>query len=129
MKKVISFIILLMPVLVSAQDFSAMDPQKMQVMMQKAQQMQVCMQNIDQVKMHEFQQRAKQMGEDVEALCSAGKRVQAMSRAMTFSAEISSNAAMQQVKKCGEIMQGVVPDLLGMAEAYQDDGSSQHICD
>ncbi|NOQ76809.1 MAG: hypothetical protein GQ475_03250 [Methylococcaceae bacterium] len=129
MKKVISIIILLMPVLVSAQDFSAMNPQKMQAMMQKAQQMQVCMQNIDQVKMHEFQQRAKQMSEDVQALCSAGSRAEAMNRAMAFSDEIASNTAMQQVKKCGEIMQGVVPDLLGMAEAYQDDGSSQHICD
>jgi len=129
MKKVISIIILLMPVLVSAQDFSAMDPMKMQAMMEKAKQMQVCMQNIDQVKMHEFQQRAKQMSEDVQALCSAGSRTEAMDRAMAFSADIASNTAMQQVKKCGEIMQGVVPDLLGMAEAYQDDGSSQHICD
>jgi len=122
-------IILLMPVMVSAQNFPGADPQTMQDMMKKAQEMQVCMQNVDQAKMQAFQQRAKNMADAVTALCSAGKRDEALSKAMLFSKEVASDKAMQQIKRCAEIMKGVMPDFIEMSKSYKGDGSNQHVCD
>lgn len=129
MKNTIYFVILLMPILVSAQNIPGGDPQKMQAMMQKAQEMQACMQNVDQTEMKAFQQRVKQIGEEVKGLCTAGKRAEALNKAMSFSKEIASDTTMQKMKKCGEIMQGFMPDFSEITQAYQDDGSKGHICD
>lgn len=129
MKNTIYFAILLMPILVSAQNFPGGDPQKMQAMMLKAQEMQACMQNVDQTEMKAFQQRVKQIGEEVKGLCTAGKRAEALNKAMSFSKEIASDTTMQEMKKCGEIMQGFMPDFSEITQAYQDDGSKGHICD
>jgi hypothetical protein len=129
MKNTIYAAILLMPILVSAQNIPGVDPQKMQAMMQKAQEMQACMQKVDQTEMKAFQQRVKQTGEEVKALCSAGKRAEALSKAMSFSKEIASSTTMQEMKKCGEIMKGFMPDFSEITRAYQDDGSKGHICD
>lgn len=129
MKNTIYFVILLMPILVSAQNIPGGDPQKMQAMMQKAQEMQACMQNVDQTEMKAFQQRVKQIGEEVKGLCTAGKRAEALNKAMSFSKEIASDTTMQEMKKCGEIMQGFMPDFSEITQAYQDDGSKGHICD
>ncbi len=129
MKIAIYFAILLMPALVSAQTIPGADPQKMQEMMQKAQEMKACMQNVDQTKMKAFQQRVKQTGEEVKALCSAGKRDEALNKAMSFSKEIASDTTMQEMKKCGEIMKGFMPDFSEITQAYQDDGAKGHVCD
>ena len=129
MKNTIYFAILLMPILVSAQNIPGVDPQKMQAMMQKAQEMQACMQNVDQTEMKAFQQRLKQTGDEVKGLCTAGKRAKARSKAISFSKEIASSTTMQEMKKCSEIMKGFMPDFSEITQAYQDDGSKGHVCD
>lgn len=121
--------ILLMPIVVSAQNFPGGNPQEMQALMQKAQEVQVCMQKVDQDKMQVLQQRVKQIGEDVKTLCSAGKRDEAHSKAMSFSKEVLSNPIMQEMKKCSEIMEGFMPDFSEIIQSSQDDGSGQHVCD
>jgi len=129
MKNTIALIMLLIPLMVSAQGFPGGDPQQMQVMMQKAKEMQACMQHVDQVKMQAFQQRAQRMGEEVKALCAAGKRDEALNTAISYSQEIAADSAMKEVKRCAEIMKGVMPDLSADISDYKDDGSEQHICD
>ena len=129
MKKVVCFVTLLMPVLASGGNFPGGNQQDMQIMMQKAQEMQACMQNIDQVKMQAFQQRAQQLGAEIKALCAAGKRSEAVAKAMVFSREMVADSSIQEMKKCGEMMKGFMPDLTNIAETYVDDGSKGHLCD
>ncbi|MFW5443818.1 MAG: hypothetical protein ACKE51_05885 [Methylococcaceae bacterium] len=129
MRVLTCFMMLLMPVLVCAQNFAGMDPEQMQAMMEKAEEMQVCMQNIDQSKMRGFEQRGKQMGAEVKALCDAGKREAAVSKAMSFSKEIAADVTIQEMKQCAEIMQGFMPDLLDIAKTFEQGNSEAHICD
>jgi len=91
--------------------------------------MQACMQHVDQVKMHAYQQRATRFGEQVKALCADGKRAEALSTAISFSQEIAADSVMKEVKRCSEIMQDSMPGLPAAISDYQDEGSDQHICD
>ena len=120
---------LLMPLLLSAQNFPVANPQQMQLMMQKAKEMQACMQHVDQVKMQAFQQRAMRMSEEVKALCAAGQRAEALSTAISFSKETAADSAMKEVKRCSEIMQDGMPDFSAAISDYQEGSSDQHICD
>ena len=106
-----------------------MDQQQMQAMMQKTQEMQTCMQNVDESEMQAFQQRAEKMGAEVKALCAAGKRAEAQNKMMSFAKELNNDDTMQTLKKCGEIMQGMMPEFAGIAQTQESDDPKSHICD
>ena len=129
MKNSMMIVMLFMPLIVFAQDFSGFDPQQMQDMMQKAQEMQACMQNIDQTEIKVLDRQGKQMQADVKKLCVAGKRDQALDKAIAFGKEIAKSSAMQEMKKCGEKMQKMMPGLLQFAKDYSSDSTDGHICD
>lgn len=130
MKKTIGCFLLSLPIIASAQNYGAMDEATMQQMMQQAEKMQTCMASIDQAEMDAFQKSAEQMEADVEALCAAGKRDAANARAMKFGQEAASNKAMQQMRKCGEGMQNMIPKIAATAaERDSGDAQPQHICD
>ncbi len=130
MKKTIGFALLLVPLIVSAQNYDGLDDATVQQMMQQAEKMQTCMENIDQAEMDAFQKSAEQMEADVKALCAAGKRDAANARALKFGQVAASNKAMQQMKKCGEGMQNMIPKIAATAaETSGSDAQPQHICD
>jgi predicted lipoprotein len=121
---------LLLPLLANAQMPPQFDQQQIQAMMQNAQKMQTCIQNVDQSQMQAFEQKGKQMEQQVDALCAAGHRDEALAKAMSFSQEISSDPAIIELKKCQEMMQGIMPGISKFAEDYADeDSDGGHICD
>jgi len=126
MKHAVVLLILLLPISVFAENTDGMTDEQMQQLMQQAQGLQTCMQNIDQAEMQAFEQRAKQLSADTQALCASGKRDEAMQLAIAFSKEASGNKAMQAMKKCGEGMKNMMPKI---AAAAQDDKPGRHICD
>lgn len=128
MKKILGIGLLLSPLVCDAQNPGGMDEATMQRMMQQAQGMQTCMQNIDQAEMEAFQQRAEQMNTEVKALCSAGKRDAAMARAMSFGKEATTSKVMQQMQKCGEGMRNMMPKIPG-ASTDKSGAPVKHICD
>lgn len=120
---------LLMTFSVYAKNNAGMDQQQMQAMMQKAQEMQTCMQNVDESEMQAFQQRAEKMGAEVKALCAAGKRGDAQSKLISYAKELNNDTTMQTLKKCGEIMQGMMPEVSRIAQTHERDNPQSHICD
>lgn len=126
MKQTIVFFMLWLPLTVLAENMGEMSEEQMQQMMQQAQGMQTCMQNIDQAEMQAFEQRAQQMQSETQALCASGKRDEAMQVAMDFGKEVSSNKAMQEMKKCGEGMKNMMPKIIAQTSEQQKAG---HICD
>lgn len=121
--------ILLSSTSVFAENMGEMSEQKMQQMMQQAQGLATCMQNIDQTEMQAFEQRAKQVEAEMQALCASDKRDEAMQKAIAFSKEVSNNKAIQEMKKCGEGMKNMMPSV---AMVEQNDGAGKsvgHICD
>ena len=129
MKILIGLVFLVAPFWLFAQNYPEMDQQQIEAMMEDAQKMEDCMQNIDQEEMRALEQQAKQMESEVQALCAAGKRDQAQRKAMTFAKEVAKNPAVQEMKKCGEMMKDFIPGMPGMTETDEGDKSEQHICD
>jgi len=118
-----------MPLTVFAENYPGFDAQQMQGMMQKAQEMQACMQNVDQAKMRALEAQGKQMQAEVKKLCVAGKRDQALNAAIEYSQEMEKSSAIQEMKKCGEMMEEIMPSLSDFSKDYSGDSSGAHICD
>lgn len=129
MKQAVVFFILLLPISVFAENMDVMTDEQMQQMMQQAQGLQTCMQNIDQSGMQAIEQRAKQMQAETQALCADGKRDEAMQKAMTFGKDVSNSKTMQEMKKCGEGMKNMMPKIATVAQNDEHGKSGRHICD
>jgi UTP:GlnB (protein PII) uridylyltransferase len=126
--KILSIIILLiMPAIASAQNYRGMNEQDMQKMMQQMQEMETCMQNIDQTKLKALEQRSNQFEAEMKSLCADGRRDEAQTKAIAFGREFSTDPTIQAMRKCGELMQGVMPVMPFMDE--DEDYSSRHVCD
>lgn len=128
MKKTALVFMLCLPIAAFAQQPGGMNEEQMQQMMQQMQHMQTCMANIDQAEMQAFQDRAKQMDEEMKALCAAGKRDEAVALAREFGKESAANKAMQEMKKCGEGMQHMLPNIVAKVDNSQN-AKQRHICD
>ena len=120
---------LLLPVSVIAQDYGGMSQGDMQNMMQHMQEMQSCMQDIDQSRLEAFEQRANKVEAEVESLCASGRRDEAQQQAMAFGQEVASNPDIQKIMKCGENMRGMMTEMPFMAQAGGPDTSTGHVCD
>ncbi|MDP1773177.1 MAG: hypothetical protein Q8L15_12915 [Methylobacter sp.] len=129
MKQAVVLFMLLLPLSVFAENRGGMSEAQMQQMMQQAQGMAACMQNVDQAEMQAFEQRAKQISADTKALCTSGKRDEAMQLAMAFGKEMSSNKAMLAMKKCGDGMKNMMPKIAAAAQNDEPGKSGLHVCD
>jgi hypothetical protein len=104
----------------------AMDEAQMQQMMEQAQKMQTCMADLDRVALEEMKQESDALMSEVKALCDAGERDEAQDKAIAWGKKIARSDQMQQMKKCGEMMQGVMP----MQPPTPDELAARgHICD
>lgn len=106
MKISIIVLLLLIPAASFAQSFQNMSPEEMQQMMQE---MQACMENIDQAEMKALEQRANRFEAESKKLCAAGKRDEAQAAAISFGQELASNPTVQDLAKCSEKMSGMMP--------------------
>ena len=120
---------LLLPLTSIAQNYQGMSESDMQNMRQQMQEMQTCMQGIDQSRMKEFEQRAHKVEAEMKSLCASGKRDAAQQEAMAFAREVSSNPDIQKMRKCGEKMKGMMPRMPYMDQANEPDNSASHVCD
>jgi len=127
MKKFIIFIMLAYPVGTFAQNYPGMNQGDMQKMMQQMQKVQQCMEGIDQSQLNDLQQRAEQMKKEIDTLCAQGNRSKAQKTALSFSKEIAKDPSMNQMRKCGEMAQGAIPNMPTMYD--EKDMANQHVCD
>ena len=125
-------LLLLMPMVTVAQNYQNMSEEDMQKMMQQAQKMQSCMQNIDQAKLEAIDKRSSEILANIDSLCASGKRDEAQQTAISYGKEMAKDPTMQAMKKCsemmsGEMMQGMMPKTPLMD--LDKDLSSRHVCD
>jgi len=82
-----------------------------------------------------LQQKATQIESDIKSLCDAGKRDAALKKAISFGKEMAKDPALAEMKKCGEMMegmpmgmtQGLTPEIEVIEKDYND--ASLHVCD
>ncbi len=133
MKIAAIILLLLIPTVSAAQNYQGMNKGDMQKMMQQMQKMQSCMQNVDQAKLKELEQRSNQLEAEVKSLCANGKRDKAQDKAISFGMKMMNDPEMQKMRKCGEMMKGMMPTMPAMPTMpFMDqdkDLSSNHVCD
>ncbi len=116
-------LILLNPVAVIAQNFPGMP----QMDMQKLQQMQECMQQVDQTQLQAIEKQQQQFDTEIRALCKNGKRDQAQQKAIAYAKKMMNNPAIKAMQKCGEIARGMMPEM--PVTRMEKELESQHVCD
>ena len=125
-------LLLLMPMITVAQNYQNMSEEDMQKMMQQAQKMQSCMQNIDQAKLEAIDQRSSQILANIDSLCASGKRDEAQAKAISYGKEMAKDPTMQAMKKCGEMMSSEMMEGMMPKTPLMDldkDLTSRHVCD
>lgn len=100
-----------------------------QALMEKMQQMQACISNIDQAELKQIEARAQAFEAEIKALCQADKRDAALRKAMAFSVEVSNAKAVKQMRECTEGMEALMPRMPFEVPELEDEGFSDHICD
>jgi len=122
-KMIITISFLLLPVAAVAQDIPDMGEE----MMLRMQNMQTCMEGVDQSALQAFELRSSQMDNEVKALCASGKRDEAQQMAISFGQEVAKTPALQEIKRCGEMMEGAA--MPNMPLVKDTDYSIHHVCD
>ncbi len=125
--KISTIVLLLIPITTFAQNYQGMNEEDMQKMMQPMLMMQSCMEDIDKTDMKALEKRSNQFQAEVKSLCASGKRDEAQAKAISFGKEMMEEPAMQTMRKCGEMMEGMMPKTPFM-DQHEDD-SDQHVCD
>ena len=131
MKLILTFFLVLLTSLSYANQ--EMSEEQMQQMMQQAQAAQECFAKIDPAKFEALEARGREMESEIQGLCTAGKRDEAMKTAMKYGKEFSSSDDMKEIRKCSELMQGMMANM-PMPKPYMppevdEDSESEHICD
>ena len=127
MKQVMICTLFLVPTITFAQNPQAMDQQQMQAMMVQMEEMQKCMQQVDQARMEELGQRADEMDAKIKALCAEGKRDEAQEVAMEFGEEMMDDPDMTIMRKCAEKAPTMMQSM-PQAESPEE-LSKRHVCD
>lgn len=125
--KTLVLAILLMPVTTFAQDGGGLGQDKQRSLIQAAEQMRACFNNVDQQELRDLQQKAEAIESKLRGLCESGQRVQAQNEALLFSQEFARSPSVEQLRRCGDIGKAMIPDIpeFDDPETYKD----RHICD
>ena len=130
MKKLFFALMLGIPALAQAQNMSEQDMQKMMASMQE---MQACMQAIDQQALKQLEKDSEAIDAEIDQLCQAGKRDEAQDKALDYSRKMMQEPAVVQLRKCTEnmqvAMQGMLPEQQPVFENLEEELKDKHICD
>ncbi|HHO48511.1 MAG TPA: hypothetical protein ENN06_08690 [Desulfobacteraceae bacterium] len=125
---VVALALLLMPLAAAAQPMMGMDQAEMQKFMQVMQEMQACMEKVDQAELEALEKRSEEFNAEIDALCAQGKRDEAQKKAVAFSREMADNATVQQIRQCTEKFVDMMPKE-EMSFMKDFDAAERHICD
>lgn len=121
----------LIPVLLSPclgyAEYPQMNEQQMQQMMEQANKMQACFAKVDQQALMALGQKAQAMEGELRTLCQAGKRSEAMAKAVKFGLSMSQDKNVQAARKCGEMAKGMMPNM--DFPTSEKDFEGRDICD
>ena len=132
------YLLILLPVIVFAQEQPGMPPnmpmnmEEMQRNMQqmdmgKMQEAMACMKNIDRSALEGLKEEGKRMKAEVGVLCKNGKRDEAQDKAMAYGKEMMSRPELIKMRECGKMMAGMMPKM--PFEHIEEEKKNSHVCD
>ncbi len=126
-------LLILAPVAAFAQDYTSKNnseqniPGMSQINMQKIQQMQECIADVDQKQLQSIEQLQSKFDAEITSLCASGKHDTAQKKAMAYAKQMMNNPAIKAMQKCSEIAKGMMPDMPMMDMDENMDG--HHVCE
>lgn len=87
------------------------DPAAMKKMQEQAEAAQKCMEDIDQAKLDALRVRAEAAGKQIEKLCRAGKKDEALEKGLALSRELRSDATLVKLRECSEGLTDMMKDM------------------
>jgi len=114
----------MIPALSSAQQQPGLDPAQMQKMMerfqdpaamQKMQQQAVaaqkCVEGIDETQLEALRVRAEAAGKEIDTLCKAGKKTEALAKGLELSRELNADVTVKKIRECSKDMTEMMQDM------------------
>lgn len=116
----------------NAQNYPDMSNMGMgQIDMQKIQEMQKCLESVDQAQLQALEQQQNKFDAEIDSLCSSGKRDQAQQKAVAYAKKLMDNPAIKALLKCGDIAKEMMPDMpfLDLEKDINESIENEHVCD
>lgn len=124
----VSFLAIGLPEQASSQQPPGMDPARMQEMMkqmqdpavmqrmqQQAEASRACMNEIDPDRLEALKARGEAFGQEIEALCAAGKKDAALARGLAFHKELEGDPTVAKLRECSKGMTEMMKNMPGFA--------------
>jgi len=127
MKKLAMGLILVIPMTSSAQNYMEMNQADLEKMLQQVDQIQSCLEKIDQSQLKALDTRTQKMEAEVQSLCASGKRDAAQAKAIAYGNEIRNDSTMRMLAECGGMMEDATTG--ASYTDLQKAGAEYHICD
>lgn len=87
------------------------DPAAMQKMAEEAEAARKCMEGIDQAELDAIQKKAEAASAEIDRLCAAGKKDEALAKGITLSRELRANATVKKLSECSRGMSEMMGDM------------------
>lgn len=103
-----------------------------QQIMERGQNVLECLGRIEASETERIAEQSKSVQSEIEGLCKAGKRDQAQDIFSTFKQRLLNDQAVLEIKKCGDSMEGLLPQFFiehGADSTDEVSDSKKHICD
>lgn len=107
------------------------NPAAMQQMADQAQAMQTCMAKIDKQKLDALMAEAKAESQEIDRLCDAGKKDEALDKAMAMGRKMQADPTFKQVQGCTQGMAEMLKNMpIGQLSTFEpgDEPSQDDIC-
>ncbi len=106
-----------------------MDEKEMEIIMAQMQEMQDCMQRINQADITVAEQQAIKISAEAKALCTEGKHEQAQAHVIAFSKKLAETPALQELRRCSEIATGITPMIPILDQYKVGNFNDYNVCD
>ncbi|MCR9095159.1 MAG: hypothetical protein NXI30_13145 [bacterium] len=80
------------------------DPAAMERMQREAEAAQACFAKISEAELKALEKKGKQAGDEIDALCAAGKKKEALAKAIELSREMQNDPTIKQLRECSKGM-------------------------
>jgi hypothetical protein len=87
------------------------DPAAMQKLQQQAEAASRCMEGIDEKQLRGLQARAEAAGEEIDKLCAAGKKDEALRQGLKLSRELQNDATVKKIRACSAELGDMMKDM------------------
>lgn len=105
------------------------NPENFQRLLKQANDMQACLSRLAPDTMDRLRVRGEEMVADIRALCVAGERDMAASRALQYAQEMAASPDLRAVEECGSMAAQLMADLPFAGPEAAEGAGPAHVCD